>query len=153
MLSIEHSLAWAFLWLSLALVDSSAALAQQKQLPAPVVCPTSITVDETAGPVSGWTVVPAKGQNRFERISVYNVGADKQEFDLAPDHQKQNGTRVTQTWDLKGYRTLSLFMRCRYQETSVVLLRELKPDVDTCTLRFTIDAKGNITGESNMECR
>jgi hypothetical protein len=153
MLSIERSLTLAFLWLSLALVDSSAALAQQTQLPNPVLCPANITALEDAAPVSGWEVVPEKAQRKFERISVYNVGADKQEFDLAPDDQAQNRNRFTQTWHLKGYRTMSLFVRCRYHDTSVVLLRELTPQVNTCTLRFTTDAKGNIAGESNMECR
>ncbi len=153
MLSIERSLPLAFLWLSVALVDSSAALAQQGKLPTPVVCPANITVIEDAAPVSSWEVVPTKEQRKFERISVYNVGSDKQEFDLAPDDQAQNGDGFTQTWHLKGYRTMSLFVRCRYHDTSVVLLRELAPEVNTCTLRFTTDAKGNITGESNMECR
>ena len=103
--------------------------------------------------MSNWSVGQAKAQRSFERISVYNVGADGQEFDLAPDDQKEKGKKITQTWNVKEYRSLKVFMRCRYSGTSVVLLRELPPEVTTCTLRFTNAASGIVAGESSMECR
>jgi hypothetical protein len=137
----------------LAFFASAAGYAQQKQTSAPIVCPANIAVEETTASVPGWSVTPAKSQHSFERISVYNVGADGQEFDLAPDDQKEKGKKITQTWNVKDYRSLKVVMRCRYSDTSVVLLHELPPNVTACTLRFTNAANGIVAGESSMECR
>ncbi len=153
MSSLERSLWLGFLGCSLAFFPSAAGQAQQKQTSLPVVCPANIAIEETAAPAPGWSVSTAKSQHSFERISVYNVGADGQEFDLAPDDQKEKGKRITQTWNVKDYRSLKVFMRCRYQDTSVVLLRELPSAVTTCTLRFANAANGIVAGESSMECR
>jgi len=152
MSSIERSLRLGLLGCSLVFA-SAAGYAQQKQTSASVVCPASIPVAETTTPTPNWSVTPAKSQHGFERISVYNVGVDGKEFDLAPDDQKEKGKKVTQTWNVKDYRSLKVFMRCRYSGTSVVLLRELPPDVTTCTLQFTDAAAGIAAGESSMECR
>ncbi|MGD0930600.1 MAG: STY0301 family protein [Candidatus Korobacteraceae bacterium] len=153
MSSIERCLRLGLLGCSLAFSASAAGHAQQKQISTPAVCPASITVEETTAPAPNWSVAPAKSEHNFERISVYNVGADGQEFDLAPDDQKEKGKKITQTWNVKDYRSLKVFMRCRYQDTSVVLLRELPSAVTTCTLRFTDAANGIVAGESSMECR
>jgi hypothetical protein len=153
MSSIERSLRLGCLGCSLAICACAAGYAQQKQASLPVVCPANIAVVETTTPAPGWSVAPAKSQHSFERISVYNVGADGQEFDLAPDDQKEKGKKITQTWNVKDYRSLKVSMRCRYSDTSVVLLRELPPDITTCTLRFTNAASGIVAGESSMECR
>lgn len=153
MSSIERSL-WRRLAIacSLAFLASATGYAQQKQPSNSVVCPANITVEESAAPAPSWSVAPAKSQHSFERISVYNVGADNQEFDLAPDDQKEKGAKITQTWKVKDYRSLKVFMRCRYSGTSVVLLRELPPDVTACTLQFTNTANGIVAGESSMDC-
>jgi hypothetical protein len=153
MSSIERSLRLGCLGCSLAFFTSAAGHAQQKQTSTPVVCPANITVAETTAPLPNWSVAPAKTQHSFERISVYNVGAGNQEFDLAPDDQKEKGKKITQTWNVKDYRSLRVFMRCRYSGTSVVLLRELPPEVTTCTLQFAYVAGGIVAGESSMECR
>jgi hypothetical protein len=153
MSSTRRSLRLALLGCSAAWFASPVGYAQQKQPSAPVVCPASITVEETTAPAPTWSVTPAKSQHSFERISVYNVGADGQEFDLAPDDQKERGKKITQTWKVKDYRSLKVFMRCRYRDTAVVLLRELPPEVTACTLRFTYAASGIAAGESSMDCR
>lgn len=153
MSSIERSLRLAVIGCSLAFFAAAAGYAQQKQTSTPVVCPASIAVAETTAPAPGWSVAPAKTQHSFERISVYNVGADGQEFDLAPDDQKEKGKKITQTWKVKDYRSLKVFMRCRYSGTAVVLLRELPPEITTCTLQFTYVGAGIVAGESSMECR
>jgi len=153
MLSIERSLRLTFFGCSLAFFASPTGYAQQKQTSTPVVCPVNITVEETTAPAPTWSVAPAKAQRSFERISVYNVGADGQEFDLAPDDQKEKGKKITQTWNVNDYRSLKVFMRCRYHDTSVVLLQELPPEITVCTLRFTNAANGIAPGESSMECR
>ena len=158
MLSNERSRPLVFLWCALVFGACSTADAQDKQLPSPVVCPANITVVETVAPMAGWSVFPAKAQRSFERISVYSgTPGGGQEFDLAPDDQKEKGTRITQTWNLKAYRkayrAMNVFIRCRYHDTSVVLLQDLPQDLTACTLRFTVNSKGNIAGESSMECR
>jgi hypothetical protein len=128
------------------------ASGQQKPASA-VVCPAVLTATETAAPTPGWDSEAGKVQHAFERISVFNGKAGGPEFELAPDGQKQDGTRVTQTWTLKAYRTMKIFLRCRYHDTPVVYFRDLPAEVATCTLRFTADGRGKITGRSEMECR
>jgi hypothetical protein len=126
----------------------------QKAKPAlPVLCPAAITVNESTVPVPGWTVTPSKTQHAFERISVYNGKSGGQEYDLAPDDEKRQGNRITQVWMLKGYRTMNLFLRCRYRDTSSVLTMDLQPRLETCVQRFNADNKGRVAGESEMQCR
>lgn len=152
MSSIEHSLCIVFLGCSLG-VFLPRLDAQDKQTPARVVCPSNITVVETVAPISGWSVVPATSRRKFERISVYNGSPGGQEYDLAPDDQKEKGKKITQTWDVKAYRSMNVFIRCRYHDTSVVLLRELSSDVTSCTLQFTAATNGTVSADSTMECR
>lgn len=127
--------------------------AQKKQLSTPVVCPANIEVDESVLPIPGWSTDPVKQQRKFERISVFNGKAGGREFDLAPDDQKEAGNRVTQTWILGGYRTMNIFLRCRYHDTPVVVYKDLPPGIETCTLRFSANRKGTIIGQSDMACR
>jgi hypothetical protein len=127
--------------------------AQDKQTRARVVCPSNVTVVETVAPISGWSVAPATTRRSFERISVYNGTPGGQEYDLAPDDQKEKGNKITQTWDVKAYRSMNVFIRCRYHDTSAVLLRELSSDVTSCTLQFTAAANGAISADSTVECR
>lgn len=127
--------------------------AQQKKLSTPVVCPATIEVDESVLPIPGWSTDSAKQQRRFERISIFNGNVGGKEFELAPDNQKEVGNRVTQTWILEGYRTMNIFLRCRYHDTSVVVYKDLPPEIERCTLRFSADRKGTIIGQSEMACR
>lgn len=136
---------------ALALVWFPPAYGQQKA--APVVCPASIAVTESVAPIPGWSGAAAKTQHAFERISIFNGKSGEREFELAPDNQKQEGNRIAQTWNLKGYRTMNIFLRCRYHDTSVVLFMDLPPNIEFCTLRFAADSRGKILGKSDMECR
>jgi hypothetical protein len=138
------------LGVALALVAFAPAYGQQK---AAVVCPPSIAVTESAAPIPGWNISTGKVEHAFERISIFNGKPGEREFDLAPDDQKQAGNRIAQTWTLKAYRTMNIFLRCRYHDTAVVLSMDLPPNIEDCKLRFTADARGRITGKSDMECR
>jgi hypothetical protein len=153
MLSIEHLLVLALSSCSLACSAFSHAKAQQRQSSTVVVCPASIDVTESVVPTPGWSVGSAKQQRRFERISIYNGRVGGREFELAPDDQKEEGNRITQTWSLKGYRTMNIFLRCRYHDTSAVLYMDLPPETQTCSLRFVADKRGTIVGQSDMTCR
>ena len=120
--------------------------------PSTIGCPAMVTVSETAAPISGWSFHSDEAHHRFERISVLNKDNGK-EYDLAPDEEKQSGTKVNQTWKLQAYRDLPVFLTCRYQGTSVTLSRELPKSVNTCTQTITLDKSGSITGQSSMSCQ
>src|SRR5215472_6356485 len=94
-----------FLLFLCVLIGGSPAFAQQSKSAAVIVCPANITVNESAEPIPGWAITPSKTQHAFERISVYNGKSGSQEYDLAPDDEKRQGNRITQTWMLKGYRS------------------------------------------------
>ncbi len=95
------------------------------------------------------------GQARhpFDRISIYNGKQGGQEYELAPDDEKNVRGKVTQFWFLKDYRTMNIFLRCRYQGTEAVLAKDIAINVQTCTFAFDIDRKGTITGGRSFACR
>ena len=117
-----------------------------------LVCPGTISVTEGVAPIEGWTAGGERVPHRFERISVLNKDSDH-EYDLAPDGQKTTAGKVTQTWNLQGYRTLPLFLTCRYQGTAATLWRELPAPLTACTFTFQLDKSGGISGEPSMSCR
>ena len=142
-----------FWFAAVAFLVITTANAQQPASTGGLACPATIDVNEAAKPIAGWSAVPATKRRDFERVSIYNGEAGGQEYDLAPDDEKQEGGRVVQTWSLKGYRSMNLFLRCRYHDTAVVLQRDIPAKLETCSLRFTIDKKGTITGQSELKCR
>jgi len=118
-----------------------------------VACPETITVTETAAPAPGWNSSRAEGKHPFERISVFNGKQGGEEYDLAPDDEKTSGRATIQTWVLKGYRSMNLFVRCHYHDTAVTLDKDLPAPLQTCTLTFEIRKDGTIVGKSTAVCR
>lgn len=116
-------------------------------------CPESITVTESAEATGGWYAAGAKAEHRFERISVFNGKQGGEEYDLAPDDEKTSGRATVQTWVLKDYRSMNLFLRCRYHDTAVTLDKDLPAPLQTCTLTFEIRKDGTIIGKSVAVCR
>ena len=116
-------------------------------------CPSAIDVVETAAPVSGWQSASVTAKHRFERISIYNGKNGVQEYDLAPDDEKQDHGRVTEVWHLADYRTMNIFLRCRYAGTELVLSKDIPVHFQNCTLSFAMDKSGNIGGTSSFTCR
>jgi hypothetical protein len=116
-------------------------------------CPPSIAVVETIQPLPGWMAAPVTTQRVFERISVYNGTAGGKEYDLAPDDQKKEGGNTVQVWKLAGYRTMKIFLRCRYHDTEVTLSADLPASIESCQQTIRLDTKGKITGKSAMACR
>ena len=116
-------------------------------------CPEKLTVTETATPVEGWKTAGGKSEHAFERISIYNGTAGGKECDLAPDAQSQMSTHVSQTWNLKDYRSMNIFLRCRYHDTAMVLYRDVPAGVQACTFTFTSEKKGDFLGKSALTCR
>ena len=54
---------------------------------------------------------------------------------------------------LKGYRTMNISLRCRYQGTEMVISKDFAADIQTCTFAFDISPKGEITGGRSVACR
>jgi hypothetical protein len=107
-----------------------------------VACPDSITVTESAEAAGGWHSVSAKAEHRFERVSVFNGKQGAEEYDLAPDDEKTAGQATVQTCVLKDYRSMNLFLRCRYHDTAVTLDQGLPAPLATCTFTFEIRKDG-----------
>src|SRR5271157_2595329 len=88
-------------------------------------CPETITVTEAATPMKGWNANGGRVDHPFERVSIYNGKDGDREFELAPDAQKESSGKVVQTWNLSAYRTMNIFLRCRYRDTPVGLSKTL----------------------------
>ncbi len=89
----------------------------------------------------------------FDRVSIFNGKQGGQEYDLAPDDEKNVRGKITQTWFLKDYRTMNIFLRCRYQGTEMVISKDIPANLQTCTFKFDISPKGEITGGRSFACR
>lgn len=91
--------------------------------------------------------------HKFLRPSLYNGTPGKEEYELAPDDTRTQGTAVRQTWKLSDYRSMNLFARCRYSGTSATVTADLPAKMNTCTFSFVHDpAKGEISSPA-FECR
>lgn len=116
-------------------------------------CPEKLTVAESVAQAPGWKASGGQSEHAFERVSIYNGNAGGQEYDLAPDLQNQTGRNVSQTWNLKDYRTMNIFLRCRYHDTTAVFYRDVPAGLRTCTFTFTSEKKGDFIGKSVLTCR
>jgi len=133
----------------LVFVFVSAAFAQTT-----LSCPETVEATESVTPVKGWSISGGgKVEHKFERVSIFNGKAGGQEYELAPDDEKKNAGKIVQTWNLKDYRSMNLFLRCRYHDTSVVLFSDLAPALTTCTFTFALDKNGTFLGKSSLQCR
>jgi len=131
-----------------------AAIPALPQTPASTLqCPAAITVTETPSAPGGWRSADGKSHRPFERISIYNGHEGGREFELAPTGQKENGTQITQTWTLKAYRDMNLFLRCRYRDTAAVLSIDIPSSIAVCTFIFDLAPGGRIVGKPTMTCK
>ena len=110
-------------------------LAVAAQTPASLTCPAT------------------SNQHEFERINIYNGKAGGDEYDLAPDDQTEAGRKITQMWFLKDYRTMPIFVRCRYRGTAAVTTLDVPAKYQKCTLTFEMDKKNVIVGKSEFSCK
>jgi hypothetical protein len=128
--------------LKLLLLSLTLLLAQAQSKP-PLTCPETLKVTETPTPPTPWKPATAQSDHSFERASLPNGTPGAQEYDLAPDDEKTTAGKTIQTWNLKDYRTMNLFLRCRYHDTSATLFIDIPATYTNCTLTFTLDKKGN----------
>jgi hypothetical protein len=136
---------------SIILSGAIAALGQSSP-PTSLRCPNTVKVTETASPVEGWKSVSAPKEHDFERVSIYNVDKEGREYDLAPDDEARTAGKIVQAWKLKDYRSMKIFLRCRYHDSTVVLYTEALAVLTRCTLTFALDKNGNFIGKSDLLC-
>ena len=115
------------------LLISSALFAADS--PPPLACPATLTA------------------HPFERANIYNGKAGGEQSDLAPDDEKQSGRKVTQTWFLKNYREMGIFVRCRYHGSTEVRNLDVPAPYRKCTFTFELDQKNNIIGKPEFTCQ
>jgi hypothetical protein len=106
--------------------------------PAPLACPATITGQGAA--------------REFERINIYNGKPGGEEYDLAPDRETEAAGKITQSWLLKDYRSMEIFVRCRYHGTTAVKTLDVPAKYQKCTFTFQLDKQNNITGKSAFSC-
>jgi len=126
------------------LVVLTIPIALAAETPAPLTCPAT------------WSPAGAATQGAahlFERINIYNGKPGGEEYDLAPDDQTEAGPKITQVWFLKDYRSMAIFVRCRYRGTSAVTTLDVPAKYQKCTLTFEMDKKQNIIGKSEFSCK
>jgi hypothetical protein len=127
-----------------ALLSLAIPFALAAQTPTPLTCPA------TTSPAGTNSHTPAR---EFERINIYNGKPGGEEYDLAPDDQTETGPKITQTWFLKDYRSMPIFVRCRYRGTTAVTTLDVPAKYRKCTLTFEMDKKNNIVGKSEFSCK
>jgi hypothetical protein len=111
-----------------------ALAAAQAQNKAPLSCPETMK------------------DHAFERVSIYN-GTPSDEYELAPDDEKTIAGKIVQVWKLKDYRTMNIFLRCRYHDTTATRVMDVPAVYNTCTFTFMLDKKGKFLGKSDLLCR
>ena len=89
----------------------------------------------------------------FERVNIYNGKPGGEEYDLAPDDENHTGRQFTQTWFLKNYRDMSIFVRCRYRGATAVTNLDVPAPYQKCTFTFELDPKNNIVGKPAFLCQ
>jgi hypothetical protein len=127
-----------------ALLMLALPLALAAQTPAPLSCPATLTPPGATG--QG----PAR---EFERINIYNGKPGGEEYDLAPDDQTEARGKVTQWWFLKDYRSMNIFVRCRYRGTDAVTNLDVPAKYQKCSFTFQMDKKNNIIGKPEFSCK
>src|SRR5437868_3846366 len=101
------------------------ASAQTKQV---FACPASIT--------------EAGVEHKFERVSIYNGKQGGQEYELAPDDEKNGPAgKITQIWNVRDYRSMNVFVRCRYAGSATVRSMDVPAAFTSCAFDFQLDRK------------
>ena len=119
-------------------------VASVAQTPAPLTCPARLSPPGATGEGAA---------HEFERINIYNGKPGGEEYDLAPDDETQAGRKITQMWFVKDYRTMPVFVRCRYRGTTAVTTLDVPAKYQKCTLTFEMDKKNAIIGKSEFSCK
>lgn len=134
------------------LVANATTLSQVRAVHPTLRCPERIEITEQVSPIKGWEGHSAQVERRFERVSIYNGQPRGQEFELAPENQQEVQGRVSQTWNLKGYRSMNIFVRCRYSDTRVILVADIPSYDETCSFNFA-KMESQKEAKPTFQCR
>jgi hypothetical protein len=93
------------------------------------------------------------GAHDFLRINIYNGKAGGEEYDLAPDAERKSGRKVAQVWNLKGYRSMPIFVRCQYRGTDAVTNVSVPAEYRQCRFTFELDKQNEISGKPVFFCK
>ena len=116
-------------------------------------CPPTIAVTEKAESRPPWQGDSVSAQRKFLRPSLYNGTRGKQEYELAPDKQENQGRRIRQTWILSDYRDMNIFVRCRYENTAATLATDLPAALKTCVFSFENVGGKVVISSPSFECK
>jgi hypothetical protein len=143
---------WRIALATLLCLACAAMLSSQTAAPARFTCPSTIAIAETPSVQPPWHAEAARSDHSFQRPSIYNGQPGGQEYDLAPDDEKNQGRQVHQTWDLSGYRSMNLFVRCRYNGTAATLVSNLATQLKTCSFSFRNVEGNQPVASPSFEC-
>jgi hypothetical protein len=132
------------------LCGRAAVQAQTPAAPPAFTCPAIMTVRESSDAKAPWQAEPGKSEHKFSRPSIYNGTPGKAEYDLAPEEQTK-GQQVHQKWNLADYRSMNLFVRCRYEDTEVTLVTDLPKALTVCSFAFR-NVAGKPPQSPSFEC-
>jgi hypothetical protein len=127
-----------------ALLPLLVPIALAAQTPAPLACPAVLTPPGAAGQGAA---------HAFERINIYNGKPGGEEYDLAPDDEHKAGRKIAQVWNLKGYRSMPIFVRCRYRGTDAATTLNVPVEYRQCRFTFEMDKGNEISGKPEFFCK
>jgi len=93
------------------------------------------------------------GEHDFLRINIYNGTPGGQEYDLAPDSERKSGHKMAQVWNLKDYRSMPIFVRCRYRGTDAATNVNVPAEYRKCRFTFELDKNNEIAGKPEFSCK
>jgi hypothetical protein len=119
----------------------------------PFGCPASLQGSVSLAPPAGWQAKTSSPKLSLQGVSIYNLREDGlREFELAPDESHRHVNHVTQLWNLGGYRTLKIYVRCIFDQ-QVSISREIPIALTTCQMEFDVDKLSRMMGSPKISCR
>lgn len=119
----------------------------------PFGCPASLQGSLSVAPPAGWQLKTSSPRFDLQGVSIYNLREDGlREFELAPDESHRQADHVTQLWNLNGYRTLKIFVRCVFDQ-QVSISKEIPAALTTCQMDFDVDKSHRMMGRPHISCR
>lgn len=109
------------------------------------ICPASIQTQQSAPKVPyPFIAVAAKTTTSQLKGLTFFDGDPKDQASLAPDSENKVGGQIVSTWTFPPGNERPTYVRCLYEDTSVVLQRTLDAKITSC--KVTLDEKEEVSG-------
>ena len=119
-------------------------------LAAPVQCPPTLAVTQTASAVpQGMQAFDAEPNHVWTNVQ-FSDGPPKEQAWLAPDSSKPSGKTFTNIWSF-GTSAGGTWLSCNYTGTSMVLSYRLPDAVRSCSVKY--DANMTPAIATAIDCR